>query len=135
MIPNCAAAFIPLCDAIHHQFYPAVLSGPVSEFEVRLFDLPARAGGLGISDPVESASVAFTSSLQSSAVLWAAISGQAEFSPTAHFDLFDVIRHEASAARGEHIQSALSALLSLVSASARRAIERAVEAAIGLVSF
>ena len=80
-----------------------------------------------ISDPVESASVAFTSSLQSSAVLRAAISGQAEFSPTAHFDLLDAIHHEASAARGEHIQSALSALLSSVSASARRAIERAVD--------
>ena len=79
MILNCSAAFVPLRDAIHHQFYPAVLGGLVSEFEVRLFDLPAHAGGLGISDPVESASVAFTSSLQSSAVLRAAISGQAEF--------------------------------------------------------
>ena len=127
VIPNCAAAFVPIRDAIHHLFYPAVLGGPVSEFEVRLFDLPARAGGLGISDPVKSASVAFTSSLQSSAVLRAAISGQAEFSPTAHFDLLDAIRREASAARGEHIQSALSALLSSVSASARRAIERAVD--------
>ena len=37
--------------------------------------VPARAGGVGISDPVESASVAFSSSLQSSAVLRAAISG------------------------------------------------------------
>ena len=127
VIPNCAAAFVPLRDAIHHQFYPVVLGGPVSEFEVRLFDLPAHAGGLGISDPVESASVAFTSFLQSSAVFRAAISGQAEFSPTAHFDLLDAIRREASAARGEHIQSALSALLSSVSASARRAIERAVD--------
>ena len=49
---NCAAAFVPLQDAIHHQFYPAVLGGPVSEFEVQLFDLSAHAGGLGISDPV-----------------------------------------------------------------------------------
>ena len=75
MIPNCATTFVPLRDAIHHQFYPAVLGGPVSEIEVQLFDLPARAGGLGTSDPVESASVAFSSSLQSSAVLQAAISG------------------------------------------------------------
>ena len=127
VIPNCATAFVPLRDAIHHQFYPAVLGGPVSEFEVGLFDLPAHAGGLGISDPMESASVAVSSSLRSSAVLWAAISGQAEFSPTAHFDVLDAIRHQASAARGKHIQSALSALLSLVSASARHAIERAVD--------
>ena len=50
--PNCATAFVPLQDAIHHQFYPAVLGGPFSEFKVWLFDLPARAGGLGISDPI-----------------------------------------------------------------------------------
>ena len=127
MIPDCATAFVPLRDVIHHQFYPAVLGGPVSEFEVQLFDLPARAGGLGISDPVESASGAFSSSLRSSAVLRAAISGQAEFSPTAHLDVLDAVRREASAARGEHTQSALSALLSSVSSSTRRAIERAVD--------
>ena len=62
--------FVPLRDAIHHQFYPTILGSPVSEFKMRLFDyLLARAGGLGISDPVESASVAFASSLRSSAVL------------------------------------------------------------------
>ena len=63
VIPNCATVFVPLRDVIHHQFYPAVLGGPVSEFEVLLFDLPSRAGSLGISDPVKSASVAFSSSL------------------------------------------------------------------------
>ena len=49
------------------------------------------------------------------------------FSPTAHFDVLDAIRREASAARGEHIQVSLSALLSLVFSSTRRAIERAVD--------
>ena len=127
VIPNCATAFVPLRDAIHHQFYPAVLDGPVSEIEVQLFDLPARAGGLGISDPVESASVAFSSSLRSSAVLQAAISGQAEFSPTIHLDVLDTVHREASAARGERVQSALSALLTSVSPSTHRAIEKAVD--------
>ena len=75
MISYCATAFVPLRNAIHHQFYPAVLGGPVSEIEVQLFDLPPRAGGLGISYPVESTSVAFSSSLRSSAVLRATISG------------------------------------------------------------
>ena len=105
VIPNCATAFVPLRDAIHHQFYLAVLGGPVSEFEVQLFDLPARASGLGISYPMESASMAFTSSLRISAVFQAAISVQAEFSPAAHLDILDAACHEASANRGEHIQS------------------------------
>ena len=103
------------------------MGGPVSEIEVQLFDLPACAGGLGISNPVESASVAFLPSLRSSAVLWAAISGQAGFSPTVHLDVLDTVRCEASAARGERVQSALSALLTSVSSSTHRAIERAVD--------
>ena len=32
---------VPLRDAIHNLFYPAVLGGPVSELEICLFDLPA----------------------------------------------------------------------------------------------
>ena len=67
------AAFVPLQDAIHHLFYPAVaiLGDPVPELETQLFDLPAHAGSLEISDPVESAaaSVALLSSQQGSAVL------------------------------------------------------------------
>ena len=68
--------------------------------------------------------MAFSSSLRSSAVLRAAISGQAQFSPTVHLDVLDTVHREASAARGERVQSALSALLTLVSSSTHRAIER-----------
>ena len=87
--------------------------------------LPVLVHGLALADPVESASVAFSSSLRRS-VLWATISGQAEFFPTSLLDLLDTIRREASAAKGGHTQSALSALLSSVSSSTRRAIERAI---------
>ena len=71
--------------------------------------------------------MAFSSSLWSSAVLQAAISGQAEFSPTVHLDVLDTVHREASAARGERVQYALSALLTSVSSSTHRAIERAVD--------
>ena len=102
------------------------MGGPVSEIEVQLFDLPAYAGGLEISNPVESASVVFSSSLRSSAVLRATISGEAEFSLTFHLGVLKTVSCEASAARREHIQSALSTLLTSVSSSTHRAIERAV---------
>ena len=69
----------------------------VSEIEVQLFDLPARAGGLGILDPMESAFLAFSSSLRSFAVLRATISGQAKFSPTVHVHSCDTVCHEGSA--------------------------------------
>ena len=62
MTPGCADYFIPLREALNDSFYPALLGGPVSEHDVCLFALPTRFGGLGISDPVKSALLAFSSS-------------------------------------------------------------------------
>ena len=52
------------------------IGGPLS---VQLFVLPACAGGLGISDPIESASMAF--------YFWAVFCRQAEFCVTANLDI------------------------------------------------
>ena len=49
--------------------YPALLSGPTSIQELCLFALPARFGGFGVSDPVESALMAFSSSHEGTSVL------------------------------------------------------------------
>ena len=54
--------FHPLIVALNDAFYPALSDGPGSQHEVQLFALPARFGGLGIGDPVEAASVVFSSS-------------------------------------------------------------------------
>ena len=96
VIPECATLFAPLQVTLYTQFYPALLGGPVSEHEVRLFALPARFGGLGISDPVESAMLAFSSSRESASVLVNAIRGATEFEVTAHLDQLAKVRHEDS---------------------------------------
>lgn len=72
-----------------------MLGGPVSELQMYLFDLPAWAGGLEISDSMESASAAFSSSRRGSAVLVAAICGQHEFSLADHLDILVNVQHEA----------------------------------------
>jgi len=47
------SGLFPHC--VNAAFYLALLSGLVFEGEVCLFALPARYGGLGVSNPVESA--------------------------------------------------------------------------------
>ena len=69
MIPDCAQLFVPLHDVLNASFYPALLGGHVSEVEVHLFALPARYGGLGVSDPVESAPLSYVPSTEGAVVM------------------------------------------------------------------
>ena len=51
------------------MFYPTLLGGPVSQHEVLLFAFPARFGGLGIGDPVDTASLVFSSLCEGALIL------------------------------------------------------------------
>ena len=62
VIPECGTLFAPLLHAINSIFYPSLFGGTVSENEIALFSLPTCFGGLGITNCVESASLAFRSS-------------------------------------------------------------------------
>jgi hypothetical protein len=62
VIPNCADKFVPLEQSIKNILLPAILGGEVSETERRLFSLPTRMGGLGITNPTETAPLVFTTS-------------------------------------------------------------------------
>ena len=73
VIPECGTLFAPLQHAINSIFYPSLFGGAVSEKEIALFPLPTRFGGLGINNCVESASLAFRSSREGSALLVDAI--------------------------------------------------------------
>ena len=68
MILYCAQLFVPLDDALNASFYPALLGSHVSEVEMHLFALPARYGGLGVSEPVESAPLSYVSSTEGAVV-------------------------------------------------------------------
>ena len=87
------------------------MGGSVSEHEVCLFGFPARFGGLGISDPVKSAGLAFSSSREGAFVLVDAIHGLMEFSLTAHLDLQARVCNDISRRREVDVQSTLSSLL------------------------
>ena len=99
--------FAPLRKVLHDLFYPTLLGDPVSEHEVRLFSLPARFGGLGISDPVESASLAFLSSREGASVLVDAIrgAGAVVFRVTTHLDQLARVCHDVSETCKADVQS------------------------------
>ena len=103
------------------------MGGSVSEHEVRLFGFPARFGGLGISDPVKFADLAFSSSREGSSILVDAIHGVTEFSLTAHLDLLARVRNDISRRREVDVQSALSSLLDLLPSPVCRTVRRAVD--------
>ena len=103
------------------------MGGSVSEHEVRLFSFPARFGGLGISDPVKSAGLAFSSSREGASVLVDAIHGVTEFSLTAHLDLLGRVRNDISRKREVDVQSTLSSLLESLPSSVCCTVRRTVD--------
>ena len=127
VIPDSANFFTPLRDALNDVFYPILLGGSVSGHEVRLFGFPARFGGLGISDPVKSADLAFSSSREGSSVLVDSIHGVTEFSVTAHLDLLARVHNDISRRREVDVQSALSSLLELLPSPVCRTVRRDVD--------
>ena len=53
-IPDIASLFRPLEAAIREKLIPALIGRTISDVERRIFALPVRLGGLGISDPTKS---------------------------------------------------------------------------------
>ena len=127
VIPDCANHFVPLRNVLNDSFYPALLGGPTSTHELCLFALPARFGGLGISDPVESALMAFSSSREGASVLVDAIHGATEFCVTAHLEQLARVRHDVSGRRKEYAQSVLSSVLESLPSPTCRSIKRAID--------
>ena len=54
-ISDAGHLFQPLEDAIRDIFIPSIIGRKINDLERRIFALPVRMGGLGITNPVESA--------------------------------------------------------------------------------
>ena len=87
--PDCRDAFSKIRKKVNDTFWPALFDGSVDENEVKLFSLPARMGGLGVQDPVESAVQAFATSRAGSECLVEAIKGLRELSIADHMEELD----------------------------------------------
>ena len=76
--------YFRLRDTVQHVFTPAVLGREVLEREHELFALPVKLGGLALSDPVKSASSAFSISKEATSVLQEAIQTGEEVNMAEH---------------------------------------------------
>jgi hypothetical protein len=127
VVPNCAEAFGPLRDTINEKFLPRVLGGTVSDQEKSLFSLPARSGGMGIRDPVESARVAYSESKENTIKIVRAIKGIEEFSVHEHRETIAESHAKLHAEQKQNNQVKLEAALEPLDAVKRRRIMRAVD--------
>ena len=123
VIPECGTLFAPLQYAINSIFYPSLFGSAVSEKEIALFSLPTRFGGLGINNCVESASLAFQSFREGSALLVDPITHHEEVHLTDHLAHLDAVHSGVTKDRGDQFRLLLSSLPSLTS----RAIQWAVD--------
>ena len=86
VVPQCGQLFQELELSLFSRFLPAMFGVEVSAVERRLFALPLRLGGLGISNPVSLASHLFTSSVRATEHLVRSIVGFETFELDSHFD-------------------------------------------------
>jgi len=63
-VPDASELFEPLENAIRHQLIPALVGREVSDAERQILALPLRHGGLGVTDPRETAKMEYKHSTQ-----------------------------------------------------------------------
>ena len=90
------------------SFFLALLGGPVSEAKACLFLLPAHIGGLGISDPVNFASSAYSSSREGTTVLVHCIREGRSFDVSVHLTQLTCVCIVVNSPKDSHFQSILT---------------------------
>ena len=118
--------YFRLCDAIQHVFTPAVLGREVLEREHELFTLPVL-GGLALTDPVKSASSAFSISKEATSVLQEAIQTGEEVSMAEHTTKCRATVRNAIKKKEEAQNQLSSQLLLELPAVQRRTLHRIVK--------
>ena len=126
VIPNCAAALTPLRDIINKKFLPTVIGGSISDQEKTLFSLPARMGGLGVRDPVESAQQVYWASRKCTGKIISAIKGDEAFTVQEHWDEVAKSHAEVRLEQIELNQKKPDEALEPLEAKKRCAVTRAV---------
>ena len=127
IIPNSESSFAFLQDKINTTFWPAVCSTDISQQELRLFTLPARMGGMGVNDPVETARTAFITSRACTDVIVTAIKGKGDFSVYDHLQQMTQAKKEMTPEIKGFQEDKLTSVLASLSEGKKRAIKRAVK--------
>ena len=108
------------------KFWPAVFAGTITLQEQLLFSLPARMGGMGIRNPVDTAKVNYTISRASTSNIVDAIKSSKHFSATDHSILMSEAASNMSKTLQQSDEDKLAMVLANLDTKTRRAISRSV---------
>ena len=99
----------------------------VSASELSLFTLPARLGGMGINDPIDSAGIAFSTSRTCTKKIVDAIKRHGEFCVFDHNNQMHEAKKQQKVALNTSQQSTLASIMTSLSGDKKRAVKRAVD--------
>ena len=94
VVLGCDDLFLDLESTLFSQFLPVLFGSSITPAERRLFSLPAKFGGLGILDPVQSASGSYQASVHATSVLTAAIREGLTFNLESHVNNVLSVQHQ-----------------------------------------
>ena len=83
---DCQSRFAGLEEVIWRKFLPALILNDVSEIDRSLYSLPARWGGLGVINPVESGDSSFLMSRNATDAIVEAVKNDSDFHPGLHME-------------------------------------------------
>ena len=130
-IPNIADLFEPLEHAIRENFIPALIGRKVNDVERKIFELPVKLGGLGLSNPVKTSDHEYNASTQITANLTEIICRQEK--DLTNYDreaIADIIRR-VKLEKDKIKQDALQEVNTLVNEKMKRILKLSQEKGVG----
>ena len=126
-VPNIADLLQPLEDAITQSFIPALIGRQLDDEERRIFALPCRMGGMGISNPVTRAPIEFETSERITSTMAALIINQSTQYSTSTQQHMRESRNVLKRERWQRQNDDLQNLNEVLTASQRRSLSLAGE--------
>ena len=127
VLKDCESLFCDLEFALASSFLPAIFGVEVSLAERGLFSLPLRMGGLGICNPMTSASHCYSLSRQSTASLVTFISGASSFELDTHITAVSLAKDNFRTSLNEYFSNKFDSLISQLDPLQQRAVLHAKE--------
>ena len=127
VLQDCGALFRNLEIALASSFLPAIFGVEVSSVERDLFSLPLRMGGLGISNPVSTASHCYSLSTQSTTSLVTFITGASVFELDNHIATVSLAKDHYRASLNDYFHIRFDSLFARLDSLQQRAVLRAKE--------
>ena len=125
VVPSCEELYADLEHVLANEFLPAVFGGEITMAERDLFSLPARMGGLGISNPMQTAHIAFCASRDATQIVVGAVKNECGFDIDTHEEAVYQARIEDHKLKDKNNEEKYAITLPKFGLHQQRAIQRA----------